>query len=98
MVGFPEIDRIATRKRWVVTKCDLSRRVLDQSLGQLKSSGMWLQTGINVARSSGRLLWVIVPLVKFLRNRKQAALPSGRKGVTFLNSLRQKFFHRFGSK
>jgi hypothetical protein len=70
MVGFPEIERLANRKRWVAMKCELSRQSLDGSVRRLRSSTTWVHGAMNVVRASGPLLILAAPLARFLSKRK----------------------------
>ena len=66
MVGFTEVERIASRKRWVVMKCDLSRQALGGSISRLKTFAIWVPSVFIVARAMGRLLFVALPLARYL--------------------------------
>ena len=73
MVGFPEVERLATRKRWLAMKCDLSRQSLDRSIRQLRRSTTWVQGAMKLVRASGPLLVLAAPLARFLSKRSHQA-------------------------
>lgn len=71
MARIIEIERIALRKHWVITKSEIYRLQLAEEIQRLNSAASWVPSTMTLIKSSVSILRWVAPLAGLFGKRKR---------------------------